>query len=117
MRDILVDYARQKTALKRGGNRHRIPLSDDLAVSPQRDEDVLALDEVWPEFRPVGYQVSGPGGNRTCIAMYSKPAVECVLVSQRSCASETYGELPLLHSANRCLEIALAGIEPATSGL
>jgi RNA polymerase sigma-70 factor (ECF subfamily) len=45
MRDILVDYARQKAAQKRGGNRHRIPLADDVALSPQRDEDVLALDE------------------------------------------------------------------------
>ena len=26
MRDILVDHARQQAALKRGGNRHRIPL-------------------------------------------------------------------------------------------
>jgi RNA polymerase sigma factor (TIGR02999 family) len=45
MRDILVDYARQKSAQKRGGNCQRIPLADDFAVSPQRDEDVLALDE------------------------------------------------------------------------
>jgi RNA polymerase sigma factor (TIGR02999 family) len=45
MRDILVDYARQKAAQKRGGNRQRIPLSDDVALSPQRDADVLALHE------------------------------------------------------------------------
>ena len=45
MRDILVDYARQKAAKKRGGNRHRIPLADGVAVSPHRDEDVLALHE------------------------------------------------------------------------
>jgi RNA polymerase sigma-70 factor (ECF subfamily) len=45
MRDILVDYARQQAAQKRGGSRQRIPLSDDVALSPQRDEDVLALDE------------------------------------------------------------------------
>jgi RNA polymerase sigma factor (TIGR02999 family) len=45
MRDILVDYARRKAAQKRGGHRHRIPLSDDLALSPQCDADVLAIDE------------------------------------------------------------------------
>jgi RNA polymerase sigma-70 factor (ECF subfamily) len=45
MRDILVDYARQKAAQKRGGGRQRIPLADDVALSPQRDEDVLALHE------------------------------------------------------------------------
>ena len=45
MRDILVDYARQKAAQKRGGDRQRIPLADDICLSPQRDEDVLALHE------------------------------------------------------------------------
>lgn len=45
MRDILVDYARQKAAQKRGGDRQRIPLADDLVLNPQRDEDVLALHE------------------------------------------------------------------------
>jgi RNA polymerase sigma-70 factor (ECF subfamily) len=45
MRDILVDYARQKASQKRGGDRQRLPLADDVALSPQRDEDVLALHE------------------------------------------------------------------------
>jgi RNA polymerase sigma factor (TIGR02999 family) len=45
MRHILVDYARQKAAQKRGGQRQRIPLSDDVALSAERDEDVLALDD------------------------------------------------------------------------
>jgi RNA polymerase sigma-70 factor (ECF subfamily) len=45
MRNILVDYAREKAAQKRGGDRQRIPLADDLALSPNREEDVLALDE------------------------------------------------------------------------
>ena len=45
MRYILVDYARESAAQKRGGDRRRIPLADDLVVSARRDEDVLALDE------------------------------------------------------------------------
>jgi RNA polymerase sigma-70 factor (ECF subfamily) len=45
MRYILVDYARESSAQKRGGNHQRIPLADDLVVSAKRDEDVLALDE------------------------------------------------------------------------
>jgi RNA polymerase sigma factor (TIGR02999 family) len=45
MRDILVDHAKQKYAQKRGGDRQRIPLSDEVSLIPQRDEDVLALDE------------------------------------------------------------------------
>ena len=45
MRYILVDYARESAAQKRGGDRRRIPLADDLVVNARRDEDVLALDE------------------------------------------------------------------------
>jgi len=45
MRYILVDYARESSARKRGGDRQRVPLADDLVVSTKRDEDVLALDE------------------------------------------------------------------------
>ena len=41
MRHILVDHAREKAAQKRGGNRQRIPLADDLALSPDRGADVL----------------------------------------------------------------------------
>ena len=45
MRNILVDQARRKGALKRGGGRQRLELEDgDLAIQPPR-EDILALDE------------------------------------------------------------------------
>jgi RNA polymerase sigma factor (TIGR02999 family) len=45
MRRILVDHARTKQRQKRGGDRQRIELHDDLKVSAQRDEDLLAVDE------------------------------------------------------------------------
>jgi RNA polymerase sigma-70 factor (ECF subfamily) len=45
MRQILVDCAREKATQKRGGDRQRIPLADGDALSADRDEDVLALDE------------------------------------------------------------------------
>jgi RNA polymerase sigma factor (TIGR02999 family) len=45
MRNILVDQARSKAALKRGGGRQRLELQEgDLAIQPPR-EDILALDE------------------------------------------------------------------------
>jgi RNA polymerase sigma factor (TIGR02999 family) len=44
MRRILVDHARARRRKKRGGDRQRIVL-DDLQLSVQRDDDVLALDE------------------------------------------------------------------------
>ena len=45
MRHVLVDHAREKAAQKRGGTRQRVPLADDVALSPEREEDILALDE------------------------------------------------------------------------
>ncbi len=50
MRRILVDYARQKRRGKRGGGHARITLDEAVALSPQKDEDVLALDEALSEL-------------------------------------------------------------------
>ena len=45
MRRILVNHAKSKKRLKRGGQGKRVPFDEPLAVSAERDEDVLALDE------------------------------------------------------------------------
>jgi RNA polymerase sigma-70 factor (ECF subfamily) len=45
MRRILVDHARSRQRDKRGGGRARVVLDEAVALSPQKDEDVLALDE------------------------------------------------------------------------
>src|SRR5262245_43601304 len=43
MRRILIDSARSKGLLKRGGGMRRVELAD--AAAPQPEDDVLALDE------------------------------------------------------------------------
>jgi RNA polymerase sigma factor (TIGR02999 family) len=45
MRHILVDYARRHKAAKRDGDRHKVELTDALAISEDRLEEVLAIDE------------------------------------------------------------------------
>jgi RNA polymerase sigma factor (TIGR02999 family) len=51
MRRILVDRARERASLKRGGERGRVPLSDDkLGVEPAA-EDLLALDECLEKLK------------------------------------------------------------------
>jgi RNA polymerase sigma factor (TIGR02999 family) len=45
MREILVDHARRHNAAKRGGNRHRIALDDNLVIESSRDVDLLALED------------------------------------------------------------------------
>src|SRR5262245_5813573 len=45
MREILVDQARRKASLKRGGAGQRIELSEGLVLIEPPADDVLALDE------------------------------------------------------------------------
>ncbi|MEM7232668.1 MAG: ECF-type sigma factor [Planctomycetota bacterium] len=45
MRRILVEYARAKGSLKRGGGKNRIPLDDHLMAISNSGVDILALDE------------------------------------------------------------------------
>ncbi len=45
MRQILIDHARARRAVKRGGHVVRLSLEQDLVVSRERDTDLLALDD------------------------------------------------------------------------
>ena len=53
MRQILVDYARRRSASKRGGGRMRITLDETMTVSPRRDEDVLAVNEALDKLAQI----------------------------------------------------------------
>ncbi len=53
MRRILVDHARGKQRGKRGGGRIRIELDEATALSPQKDEDLLAVDEALSKLAKV----------------------------------------------------------------
>jgi RNA polymerase sigma factor (TIGR02999 family) len=45
MRQVLVDYARAHNAQRRAGGLRRVEMQDDLAVSPERLEEVALVDE------------------------------------------------------------------------
>ncbi len=45
MRRILVDLARERQARKRGGSAERVVLEEGLIAGPERNEDLVALDE------------------------------------------------------------------------
>ena len=51
MRRILVDRARSKAARKRGGDRERVALREDLAALPPDDERLVAVDEALQRFQ------------------------------------------------------------------
>jgi RNA polymerase sigma factor (TIGR02999 family) len=51
MRRILVDHARKRRRAKRGGERKRITLEEHIVLSPDYDDDLLAVDELLLELQ------------------------------------------------------------------
>jgi RNA polymerase sigma-70 factor (ECF subfamily) len=45
MRQILIDHARNRKAVKRGGHAVRLSLDENLVASHERDVDLVALDD------------------------------------------------------------------------
>jgi RNA polymerase sigma factor (TIGR02999 family) len=56
IRRLLIDHARERQALKRGGAGTRIPLGDHDPAAPVRDTDLLALDEALGELAAIDEQ-------------------------------------------------------------
>ncbi len=50
IRRILVDHARRHKRAKRGGDRQRVRIDEDMALLPQSDWDLLALDEAMEKL-------------------------------------------------------------------
>lgn len=45
MRRILVDFARARASAKKGGGTQYVSLSEAMTISPERGEDLIALDD------------------------------------------------------------------------
>ena len=58
MRQILVDYARTRQRLKRGGDRQQISLTSDAEIADGQGEDLLALNEALETLAEVDPQRS-----------------------------------------------------------
>jgi RNA polymerase sigma-70 factor, ECF subfamily len=50
MRRILVDHARSRNRIKRGGEMVRVVFDEDMKITSSRDNDVLAIDELLEEL-------------------------------------------------------------------
>ena len=50
IRHVLIDYARRRDAVKRGGGRLRVPLRDGMTGEEPRTVDLLAVDEALAEL-------------------------------------------------------------------
>src|SRR5881394_1276258 len=58
MRRILVSHARARNAVKRGCGETRITLEEGLAAAPQRDVNLLALDEALQRLESIDAEKS-----------------------------------------------------------
>jgi RNA polymerase sigma-70 factor (ECF subfamily) len=58
MRQILVDYARQYMALRRGGGVRALVLHDDDATTEERGETLIALDEALERLAAMNPRLS-----------------------------------------------------------
>lgn len=50
MRRVLTDFARSRKYQKRGGGAVQVSLDEGLVVTPEKDPDILALDEALGRF-------------------------------------------------------------------
>jgi RNA polymerase sigma factor (TIGR02999 family) len=83
MRRILVDHARQRAALKRGGGGRRVEWDDQLAVAARPDEELLALDEALAELEQHDAQTAQFVKLRYFSGMSHQDAAEVLGVSRR----------------------------------
>jgi RNA polymerase sigma factor (TIGR02999 family) len=58
MRRILVEIARQKASLKRGGDRDRVDVADSLLATPEPREDLVALDAALTKLAETNKQAA-----------------------------------------------------------
>lgn len=58
MRHVLVDYARQHRAAKRGGTRQQVPLDDSMLVVEERADLLLGVDEALTRLAALDARLS-----------------------------------------------------------
>ncbi len=92
MRQVLVDYARQRNAEKRGGDRVRVPLGMDLAKkSKSKDLDVLWLAEVLEELGDLHARQARVVELRFLGGLTIDEAAEVLGVSPKTVEADWYG--------------------------
>lgn len=88
MRRILVDHARHRQRQKRGGGRDRIELDESVAISPQRDEDLIAVDEALGKLAQVDARQAAIVELRFFGGMSVAEVAEVLGVSKRTVEAE-----------------------------
>lgn len=84
MRRILVDLARERQGLKRGGGAQRITLDEGMALSPRKDVDLLALDEALQRLAALSARQSQVVELRYFGGLNEEEVAEALRVSPRT---------------------------------
>jgi RNA polymerase sigma factor (TIGR02999 family) len=84
MRRILVDNARRKRTAKHGGGRARVDLAGLEVAAPERQDDLLALDEALSQMAATDPQAAEPVKLRYFAGFTTRQAAEVLGVSPRT---------------------------------
>jgi RNA polymerase sigma factor (TIGR02999 family) len=84
MRRILVEHARKKRTVKRGGDHVRVPLEEDRIAVPETDEDLVALDEALQRLATRDAQAAELVKLRFFAGFTSEEAAQALGMSARS---------------------------------
>jgi RNA polymerase sigma-70 factor (ECF subfamily) len=84
MRQILVDHARKRQAAKRGGSDIKVPLEEEMAISPERSVDLVALDEALTRLAGIDPQQSRIVEMRYFSGLSTEETAEVMGVSSRT---------------------------------
>jgi len=84
MRRILVDFARERTNLKRGGGAAQVSLDEALVISPERSADLLALDEALGRLQALNQRRSQVVEMRYFGGLSEEETAEVLKVSLRT---------------------------------
>jgi RNA polymerase sigma factor (TIGR02999 family) len=90
MRRILIENARRKRSLKRGGNRRRVELDESIALAPIEvpAEDLLAFDEALDKLAAKDATKSDLVKLRVFAGLTGKQAAEMLRISQAKASED-----------------------------
>jgi RNA polymerase sigma factor (TIGR02999 family) len=84
MRHILVDYARNHRAAKRGAGAHKVSLDEVMAVSSDRTDEILRLDEALEKLAQWDERQSRIVELRVLVGLTDEEIAEALGISVRT---------------------------------
>jgi len=101
MRQIVVDHARRRLALKRGQGAARVPLEPDAHAAPDSSEEILALDEALRRLSRLDERLARVVELRFFSGLSVEETAEVLDVNPRTVKRDWRKARALLHQALR----------------